>query len=55
MSTLTRLEAVSRRRYETQRGWERLIRQAHKDGHSLRQIAAVAGVSHTAIAKILAR
>ncbi len=32
-----------------------LIRQAHDDGLSLRAIGEVAGLSHTAIAKILAR
>lgn len=32
-----------------------LIRKARKDGASLRAIADAAGLSHTAIAKILAR
>lgn len=31
------------------------IRQAHADGASLRQIAAAASLSHTAIAKIIAK
>lgn len=32
-----------------------LIRQLHDEGASLRQIAEAAGLSHTAIAKILRR
>jgi AcrR family transcriptional regulator len=34
---------------------DRLIRSARADGHSLRAIADAAGLSHTAVAKILAR
>lgn len=55
MSTLTRLEGVTKRKQETDAGWVRLVRLARSEGHSLREIAAVAGVSHTAIANLLSR
>lgn len=34
---------------------DKLIREARKEGHSLRAIAYAAGLSHTAVAKILNR
>ena len=34
---------------------DRLVREARSEGQSLRSIADAAGLSHTAIAKILAR
>lgn len=34
---------------------DKLIREARREGHSLRAIADAAGLTHTAIAKILAR
>lgn len=34
---------------------DRLIREAREEGHSLREIASAAHLTHTAIAKILAR
>lgn len=55
MSSLSRLESAATRKADTEKGWMRLIRLARSEGHSLRAIAAAAGVSHTAIAKILAR
>ena len=55
MSSLSRLEAVTKRKRETEAGWLRLVRLARSEGHSLRSIADAAGVSHTAIAKIVAR
>lgn len=55
MGTIDRLAGVTKRKQETEAGWLRLVRLARSEGHSLRSIAAAAGVSHTAIAKILAR
>lgn len=34
---------------------DKLIREARREGLSLRTIAEMAGISHTAVAKILAR
>jgi len=34
---------------------DQLIREARDEGHSLRAIAEAAGLTHTAVAKILAR
>lgn len=53
MSTLARLEAVTERRAEAEKGWVRLVRRARDEGHSLRAIAAAAGVSHVAVARLL--
>lgn len=53
MSALSRLEATTKRRDDVNKGWERLIRLAASEGHSLRKIAAAAGVTHGAIAKKL--
>lgn len=55
VSTLARLEQTTKRKRETEAGWLRLVRLARAEGHSLRSIADAAGVSHTAIANILAR
>lgn len=55
VSTLGRLEAVTKRKQEAEAGWLRLVRLARSEGHSLREIAAAAGVSHTAIANLLSR
>lgn len=53
MTTLSRLEALAERKRDAEKGWVRLIRKARDEGHSLRAIAAAAGVSHAAIAKML--
>lgn len=55
MSTLARLESVTKRKRETEAGWLRLVRLARSEGHSLRTIADAAGVSHTAIANLISR
>lgn len=58
MSTIpaaSALSRVSRRVRDSTTERDRLIQELREDGYSLRAIAQAAGLSHTAIAKILAR
>jgi transposase-like protein len=52
---LTTVQRATARRAESEAAWRAAIRQAHAEGASLRQIAAVAGVSHVRILQIIRR
>lgn len=53
MSALARLEAATAARTSASARWERMIRLARQEGHSLRTVARAAGVTHAAIARKL--
>jgi len=44
-----RIERISKRREKLDAEWREAIRQAVDDGASLREVAKVAGISHTAV------
>lgn len=52
---LDMISRVAKKARESTASRDELIVEAHKDGHSLRTIAEAAGLSHTAIAKIVER
>jgi transposase-like protein len=52
---LTTVKRATARRAESEASWRAVIRQAHAEGASLRQIAAAAGVSHVRILQIVKR
>ena len=51
MDTLTRLSKAASRLAADLAERDQLIAQARAEGHSLRTVAAAAGISHVAIAK----
>jgi DNA invertase Pin-like site-specific DNA recombinase len=54
-ATVRRLTFAGKQVREATRVRDNLIRDMRSEGCSLRQIAAAAGLSHTAVAKILAK
>lgn len=50
-----RLTAVAKRARDNTDERNRLIRQAHADGGSLREIGALAGLTHVGVKKIVER
>ena len=53
MNSLTRVKRVSARRVSVMEDYKTALRAARDDGHSLREIAKAAGVSHVAVLKLL--
>ncbi len=53
MDSLTRVKRVSKRRASVMQEYRDAIISAHAEGHSLRVIAAAAGVSHVRVLKII--
>ena len=52
MDTIARVEQASRKRAAADREWHAAIQQAVTDGHTLRKVAAAAGVSHVRVLQI---
>ena len=52
MDALARVRQATRKRAAADRGWHTAIRQAVTDGHTLRQVAVAAGVSHVRVLQI---
>jgi hypothetical protein len=53
MDTLARVKRVSKRRASVMQEYRVALLAARDDGHSLREIARAAGVSHVAVLKLL--
>ena len=52
MDAIARVKQATRKRAASDREWHTAIRQAVSDGHTLRQVAAAAGVSHVRVLQI---
>ena len=50
--SLARVKQAARKRAASDREWRAAIQQAVTDGHTLRQVAAAAGVSHVRVLQI---
>jgi len=55
MQPLTRVKRAHQRRASAMQEYRDSIRAAHDAGHSTREIAKAAGVSHVAVVKMLER
>jgi hypothetical protein len=53
MDSLARVRIRTAERRSTEQAWRKAIRDAHKDGVSLRKIGAAAGVSHVRVLQLL--
>ena len=52
MEPLARVQRATRKRVACEREWRAAIWQAVSDGHTLRDVAAAAGVSHVRVLQI---
>ena len=50
--SLARVKQATRKRAASEREWHTAIRQAVNEGHTLRQVAVAAGVSHVRVLQI---
>jgi DNA-directed RNA polymerase specialized sigma24 family protein len=53
VDSLIRVKRVSKRRASVMQDYRAAVLAAREDGHSLREIAKAAGVSHVAVLKLL--